>query len=96
MATDRSLPPGLRGTLSFAGSLIGLSTLFISTMYRQFGVMHWRYFWFGLWRIAAISLGVAAVMYFARLRSRGSAAFFGCILGFAAVLSYYYAVVVGT
>lgn len=93
--TGSPLPPGTRAALSFAGALVGLSALFISTMVRQFGAVDWRYFWFGFWRIAVISLGVAAIMYFARLHSRRTAALFGSALGFAAVLSYYYAVVAG-
>ncbi len=96
MHTGNSLPPGSRAALSFAGSLVGLSALFVSTMVRQFGAMDWPYFWFGFWRIALISLGVAAIMYFARLRSRRAAALFGGTLGFAAVLCYYHAVVTGT
>ena len=96
MKTDRSLPPGLRAALSFAGALAGLSALFISTMYRQFGSINWHYFWFGFWRITVIALGVGAIMYFARLPGRGFAAIFACILGFATVLFYYFAVVAGT
>lgn len=93
MPSPGPLPPALRALFSFAGALIGLGVLFTATMVRQFGAVDWRYFWFGLWRIALISLGVAAVMYLAGLRSRRAAALFGAALGFAAVLAYYYAVV---
>ena len=82
-----------RAAFCFAGSMIGLETLFLSTMHRQFGHLDWPWFWFAAVRILAISLGVGSIMYFARFRSRRAAALFGSLLGFLAVLGYYYLVV---
>ena len=96
MPTDKSLAKGTRAALSFAGAFIGLTGLFVTTMYRQFGAIDWSYLWFALIRIVAISVGVAAVMYFSSFGNRRTAAIFGCMLGFAGALAYYFLVVAST